>query len=435
MRGHWLNFENTQSEKAIMGNACNPKIVSSKSCFVCCWPASRCHSVAVAHFGPIISMRTSSLILLVLLVTLSGCVVTYGEFPNATKDSLPKDHVAKPLFYHVEPIATMAKLVDETKKESVKGNARVSAFMSMVVTPGYYPFISQIDPFGQPGYREVARTLTASGMFSDLIETQNPPEVGVFCEVEFEPTPPSTAVQYYIGSQAVFFLGYITALVPAFSLLPYYTDEGGTTAIYSLYRDGQLARIYRYSIKKKGAGWIVLLPFAWINYFTTDLADAVQGATFRFLIDAYREGCFGDLSNCAPSYVAPKTARTLPQPKERGDFGQRIEEPLQPILKWDPFPGLGEDLTYDLSIWRATVGWRQVHQGSVVYERQGITQPSHQIEMPLEPSTHYLWAVRAHFQRDGQKQITPWSYEIAAGAPDEPRYYHFWTPTSLDIPQ
>jgi hypothetical protein len=111
------------------------------------------------------------------------------------------------------------------------------------------------------------------------------------------------------------------------------------------------------------------------------------------------------------------------------------EAQIQPNLKWDAFSGLGEDITYDLRIWRTKVGWREVQQGSVVYERQGITQPSHQIEMPLEPSTHYLWAVRAHFQRDGQKQITPWSYEIAAGAPDEPRYYHFWTPTSLDIPQ
>ena len=101
---------------------------------------------------------------------------------------------------------------------------------------------------------------------------------------------------------------------------------------------------------------------------------------------------------------------------------------IQPNLEWDAFSGLGEDVAYDLRIWRVKVGWSQVQQGSVVYERQGITQPSHQIEMPLEPSTHFIWAVRAHFQRDGQKQITPWSYEIAAGAPDEPQYYHIRTP-------
>jgi hypothetical protein len=54
--------------------------------------------------------------------------------------------------------------------------------------------------------------------------------------------------------------------------------------------------------------------------------------------------------------------------------------------------------------------------------------------MPLEPSTHYLWAVRTHFKRNDQTQITPWSYEIGTGALDEPRYYHYWTPTSLYLP-
>jgi len=103
---------------------------------------------------------------------------------------------------------------------------------------------------------------------------------------------------------------------------------------------------------------------------------------------------------------------------------------IRPNLEWDAFSGLAEDVTYDLRIWRSKIGWRQVQQGSVVYERQGITQPSHQIEMTLEPSTHYLWAVRAHFKLNDQIQITPWSYEIAAGALDEPQYYHFWTPTS-----
>ena len=119
------------------------------------------------------------------------------------------------------------------------------------------------------------------------------------------------------------------------------------------------------------------------------------------------------------------------RPKESVDSGQRIEKPsLQSNLKWDAFSGLGEDVTYDLRIWRVQVGWRQVQQGSVVYERQGITQPSHQVEMPLEPSTHYIWAVRTHFKLNDQMQTTLWSYEIAAGAPDEPQYYHFWTPAS-----
>ena len=247
--------------------------------------------------GRWLTLRTRSLILLVLLATLSGCIMTYRGFPNATRDSLPRDHVAKPLFYHVEPVIE-------------KGKERASAFLLMALIPGYYPVVPQVDPFGQPGSRAVGRTLTASGMFSDLIENQNPPEAGFFCTVDFSPIQPSTVVQYYLASQGVFFLTYIGALIPAFSLLPYYTDEGGTTVIYSLYQDNQLLKVYRYPIYKKGAGWIGLLPFAWINYFTTDLADAVEGATLQFLIEAQRDGCFVGSSDCPPSQVAPKASQT-----------------------------------------------------------------------------------------------------------------------------
>ena len=37
-------------------------------------------------------MRTRSRILLVLLITLSGCIVRYQGFPDTTVKSLPKDH-------------------------------------------------------------------------------------------------------------------------------------------------------------------------------------------------------------------------------------------------------------------------------------------------------------------------------------------------------
>jgi hypothetical protein len=164
--------------------------------------------------------------------------------------------------------------------------------LSMIFIPGYYPSQSQIDPFGQPGYRAVGRTLTASGMFSDLNEIENQPKAGFFCKVDFESIPPSTVVQLYLESQLQFINLGVLALIPAVTLLPYYTDEGGTTVIYTLYQNGQLQKVYRYPIHKKGVGWIGLLPFAWINYFTTDLADAVEGATFQFLIDAQRDGNF-----------------------------------------------------------------------------------------------------------------------------------------------
>jgi len=265
-------------------------------------------------------MKQLVLILVGLHLLLTGCIVTYRDFPNATRDSLPMDLVTQPLFYHVEPVG-------EAQKEF--GNRWMSA-LSMVFAPGYYPAQSQIDPFGQPGYLAVGRTLTASGMFSDLSEIQQLPKAGFFCKVQFEPIPPSVVVQYFLESQLQFINLGILALIPALTLLPYYTDEGGTTIIYSLYQDSRLLKAYRYPIHKKGAGWIGLLPFAWINYFTTDLADAVEGATLQFLIDVQHDGCFVGSSDCPPSKTVPKVFRSLYEPEGSGSVRERIEESLQP---------------------------------------------------------------------------------------------------------
>ena len=246
-------------------------------------------------------MKHLALILVAFHLLLTGCIVTYRDFPKATRNSLSTDHVTLPLFYHVEP-------VDEAQKEY--GNRWLST-LSMIFVPGYYPAQSQIDPFGQPGYGAVGRTFAASGMFSDLHEIQQPPKAGLFFKVQFEPIPPSTVVQYFLESQLQFINLGILALIPALTLLPYYTDEGGTSVVYSLYQDGRLLKVYRYPIYKKGVGWIGLLPFAWINYFTTDLADAVEGATLQFLIDAQRDGCFVGSSDCPTSKVVPEASRSL----------------------------------------------------------------------------------------------------------------------------
>ena len=266
MRGRWLNFESKQSQEAIEGSAYNPKIVSIE---ITLW-----------------------LLVAGITMSLSGCIVTYRDFPNATLESLPKNHEPKPLLYHVEPILTQDAHTTAEVRESTTGLTRFRAYVSMFLMPGMYPYLSQVDPAGQPGFHEVGRTLKASGIFSDLLMTVNPPKTGAYCYIDFEVRGPSPWVTGYLNTQVV--VGVLTAglgmLVPAFSLLPYYTGEGGTTVVYTLYHDGDFKQTYRYPITKKGAGWIVLLPFAWLNFFTNDLKDAVRGATLQFLIDAQRDG-------------------------------------------------------------------------------------------------------------------------------------------------
>lgn len=256
MRGHWRNVEYTTSEQAIVGSAC-------------------------------------SLILLALPVTLSGCIVTYRDFPTATMESLPKDHEPKPLLYHVEPIiAASSHEQQEKTKEADSGAARIGSILSTTLLLGWYGIFPQMDPIGEPGYAEVTRTLTASGVFSDLKETPNAPDTGVYCHIDFDVRERSPWLTVYEGVNAAALIGSLGVFTPAVMVnaLPYYAGEGGTTVVYTLYRDGRFKQTYRYPITKKGAGWIVLLPFAWLNFFTNDLKDAVRGATLQFLIDAQRDG-------------------------------------------------------------------------------------------------------------------------------------------------
>lgn len=140
-------------------------------------------------------MRTRSLICLVLLVTLSGCIVTYRDFPNATLESLPKNHEPKPLYYHVEPMAGTI----------------------LVLIPSLYPQFPQIDPIGQPGYHQVAQTLESSGLFSALIVVPDLPETGVYCSIDFEERMPS-ALWTGADLRGAFFI--------VLGLLPYYTGGG-----------------------------------------------------------------------------------------------------------------------------------------------------------------------------------------------------------------
>jgi hypothetical protein len=90
---------------------------------------------------------------------------------------------------------------------------------------------------------------------------------------------------------------------------------------------------------------------------------------------------------------------------------------VQPTLQWQSFPppidGTGtaqgmlpavEQVTYELRVWKTQPG----HPEALVYARQGFPEPSHALENPLDPSSQYLWTVRAHFLLDGRPRTTEW---------------------------
>ncbi len=85
--------------------------------------------------------------------------------------------------------------------------------------------------------------------------------------------------------------------------------------------------------------------------------------------------------------------------------GRHIPEitPLQPTIRWEP--SRKHHPTYDLRVWREAGGV----VGDLVYQREGLVEPSHKIEEALERATIYFWSVRARYQVDGRHRITEWS--------------------------
>lgn len=123
---------------------------------------------------------------------------------------------------------------------------------------------------------------------------------------------------------------------------------------------------------------------------------------------------------------------------------------LQPTFRWAPFPNAeeydesvrtklarAENVRYDLRVWRGSL-WLPfplipskqwgLHYGERVYERQGLREPWHRIEEPLQPTTLYVWSVRARFELDGETRATEWGRIVDRHEISGTPYFPFKTP-------
>jgi hypothetical protein len=98
-----------------------------------------------------------------------------------------------------------------------------------------------------------------------------------------------------------------------------------------------------------------------------------------------------------------------PQLREVTGEPWKVVNSLRPTLLWEAFPG--EKVTYDLRIWQKE-GITAV--GALVYEREGLTENAHTVQISLSPHTTYFWSVRAHFSQGSKDRITEWSQYASA---------------------
>ncbi len=115
---------------------------------------------------------------------------------------------------------------------------------------------------------------------------------------------------------------------------------------------------------------------------------------------------------------------------------------LQPRLEWQAFPRTGDiaaapddmarvrNVTYDLVIARE----ENLAPAEIVYRRNALPQPTHNVGIRLRPGTRYFWTVRARFELDGRTRVTQWGATDIQGlelTTSPSRYsYRFRTPTT-----
>ena len=191
-------------------------------------------------------MRTRSLILLVLLVTLTGCV-TYRDFPIV--DPLPSVY---------EPSAP------PRCHQTVEFRGPLKKHSALV--------LQQLSAALQESLKNYG------GCSNSLpVDTSKGAETEVVVSVLEKLCP-----WYYEIPGVICLL--------SSGIFPYYCGQAGWKLSYSVYDRNALNKTYTYEITSKEFYWLLGLPFIWINFFTYSFDDAVRSTTAQFVVDAQRDG-------------------------------------------------------------------------------------------------------------------------------------------------
>jgi hypothetical protein len=202
------------------------------------------------------------LIVFLLLVTLSGCIVTYHDFPRG--HSLPR--------VPVTPGGAACHQTVEFSYGLAKGN-------SFSIGGGTYQWAYNgvLSPPNMGRILEDALQ-QAAGCHSELVYTTWP-RTEVTVHVQEKPYP-----WHWYGE----LLGQLSSTT--FFLIPFYMNEGGWEFSYRVTHRDRRTRTYIYDLTPRQLYWALLVPFSWINVFTDSLEDAVQATTAQFVMDARQDG-------------------------------------------------------------------------------------------------------------------------------------------------
>lgn len=210
------------------------------------------------------SMTLRNLIILILLVALSGCIVTYRDFPMV--NSLPDiSTVPEPTPCH-QTVQFSYGMAGRGSYEPIWGGTYQWTYSGVLSPPGV---VSALQDALQ----------RATGCSSDPIHAFTWPRTEIVVKVLEKPYP-----WHWYGE----LLGRLSS--NTYFVIPFYINEGGWQFFYSVHHRDMLTKTYTYDITARQFYWTLLLPFSWMNFFTYSLEDAVQSTTAQFVVDARRDG-------------------------------------------------------------------------------------------------------------------------------------------------
>ena len=137
--------------------------------------------------------------------------------------------------------------------------------------------INTLPVFSADGLDAVAAAFKASPVFrsAERYYEEEIPQKGIFVLVETEYKTPNLPAAAF---------GYLS--VSTLTLLPAWSNHDGFNLFYRIYVDGVLVKTIPYESRRFVAIWILLLPFAWVNWLTAGEYDAFYAITDGFIQDA-----------------------------------------------------------------------------------------------------------------------------------------------------
>lgn len=132
-----------------------------------------------------------------------------------------------------------------------------------------------LDPLPQKP-EAVRKILEQHSGYLSIIALSNPPTKGPHVNVTVTYGPPPSS--------------WVSMAHWTFYLIPGYFNGIGYEVQFDVFADNVLTHTYRHEIKLQAIGWIGLLPFVWINLFTTHFVEAFEATVYQFVTEAISDG-------------------------------------------------------------------------------------------------------------------------------------------------